>query len=54
MEETFKHRGWSQVVHCDVCCGAAKLLGKLRILPSNEHESSSNEKLRKSVDINGR
>ena len=53
-ERHLKHRGWSQVAHCNVCCGAAKLLGKLRILLSDEHESSSAEKLRQSVDINGR
>ena len=48
------HRGWSQVAHCDVWCGAARLLGKLRILPSGERESSNAEKLRQSVDINDR
>ena len=38
-----KHRGWHQVAHCDVCYGTAGLLGKPRMLPSGEHESSSPE-----------
>ena len=46
-----KDRGWSQVAHCDVCCGAGRLLGKLRILPSGECESSSAETLRKASTL---
>ena len=40
-----KHRGRHLVAHGDGCCDVARLLGKPRMSPSGERESSSPEKL---------